>query len=82
MKVIDIPSKKVEGWALPEMPGEAGTRRIYVISLLWYIALVKDLVISMDDRYMYITCWGHGDVRQYDIADTANPKLVGQVSSH
>jgi len=28
---------------------------------------------------MYITCWGHGDVRQYDITDTANPKLVGQV---
>ena len=23
-KVIDVPSKKVEGWALPEMPGQFG----------------------------------------------------------
>jgi len=31
MKAIDIPSKKVEGWTLPEMPGEAGTRTIHDI---------------------------------------------------
>ena len=42
-------------------------------------ALIKDCIISLDDRYLYVTCWVHGDVRQYDITDTANPKLVGQV---
>ena len=37
MKAIDIPSKTVEGWALPEMPGdhEACTWRIQVVSV-WY----------------------------------------------
>ena len=89
MKAIDIPSKKVEGWALPVMPGECDIYNIYVILYIIYVmcrcnfvvctALVKDLVISLDDWYMYNTCWGHGDVRQYDITDSTNPKFVGQV---
>jgi len=42
-------------------------------------ALVTDFVISLDDRFMYIACWLHGDVRQYDIRDRRHPQLVGQV---
>ena len=43
--------------------------------------LVVDIVLSMDDRYLYLSNWLHGDIRQYDITDTKNPKLVGQVRS-
>lgn len=42
-------------------------------------ALITDFVISLDDRYLFLACWLHGDVRQYDIRDTAHPRLVGQV---
>lgn len=42
-------------------------------------ALITDFCLSLDDRFMYVACWLHGDVRQYDISDTRNPKLVGQV---
>jgi methanethiol oxidase len=41
--------------------------------------LITDLVVSMDDRYLYFSNWLHGDIRQYDISDPANPKLTGQV---
>lgn len=41
--------------------------------------LTVDLLLSLDDRYLYLSNWLHGDVRQYDIADPAKPKLVGQV---
>jgi selenium-binding protein 1 len=41
--------------------------------------LITDLVVSMDDRYLYFSNWLHGDLRQYDIADPANPVLVGSV---
>lgn len=41
--------------------------------------LITDLVISMDDRYVYFSNWLHGDIRQYDISDPAKPKLAGQV---
>ncbi|XP_057689864.1 methanethiol oxidase isoform X5 [Corythoichthys intestinalis] len=61
-KVIGVPSKKVEGWMLPEMPG-----------------LITDILISLDDRFLYFSNWLHGDIRQYDISDTKNPRLVGQV---
>ncbi|XP_054639102.1 methanethiol oxidase isoform X2 [Dunckerocampus dactyliophorus] len=61
-KVISVPSKKVEGWLLPEMPG-----------------LITDILISLDDRFLYFSNWLHGDIRQYDISDTRKPRLVGQV---
>ena len=35
--------------------------------------LITDLVVSMDDRYLYFSNWLHGDLRQYDISDPANP---------
>jgi len=41
--------------------------------------LITDLVVSMDDRFLYFANWLHGDVRQYDVSDPANPKLTGQL---
>ncbi|XP_039909974.1 methanethiol oxidase [Hirundo rustica] len=61
-KVIQVPSKKVQGWLLPEMP-----------------ALITDILLSLDDRFLFLSCWLHGDVRQYDVSDPGNPRLVGQV---
>jgi len=41
--------------------------------------LITDLVLSLDDKYLYFSNWLQGDIRQYDISDTSNPKLVGQL---
>lgn len=41
--------------------------------------LITDFLISLDDRYLYLANWLHGDLRQYNIEDPANPKLTGQV---
>lgn len=41
--------------------------------------LITDLVVSMDDRFLYFSNWLHGDLRQYDVSDPSNPKLVGQL---
>lgn len=41
--------------------------------------LITDLVVSMDDRYLYFSNWLHGDLRQYDISDPANPRRSGSV---
>ena len=41
--------------------------------------LITDLVVSMDDRFLYFSNWLHGDLRQYDITDPSNPKLTGQL---
>ncbi|VDK49073.1 unnamed protein product [Anisakis simplex] len=42
-------------------------------------ALITEIIISMDDKFLYLSCWLHGDIRQYDISDPHHPKLVGQV---
>lgn len=42
-------------------------------------SLITDLLISLDDRWLYFSNWLHGDLRQYDIRDPQNPKLTGQV---
>jgi selenium-binding protein 1 len=41
--------------------------------------LITDQVLSMDDRFLYLANWLHGDVRQYDVSEPANPKLTGQL---
>eukprot|EP00921_Rhytidocystis_pertsovi_P012592 GHVQ01020494.1.p1 GENE.GHVQ01020494.1~~GHVQ01020494.1.p1 ORF type:complete len:376 (+),score=21.64 GHVQ01020494.1:331-1458(+) len=43
-------------------------------------SLPTDCVISLDDRYLYISNWFHGDIRQYDISgkNRARPSLTGQ----
>ena len=43
------------------------------------LGLITDCLISLDDQFLYFSNWLHGDVRQYDITDRRNPKLVGQV---
>ena len=44
-------------------------------------SLITDILLSMDDKYIYFSNWLHGDVRQYDISNPTNPKLTGQVWS-
>jgi selenium-binding protein 1 len=41
--------------------------------------LITDVVLSLDDRYLYFSNWLHGDIRQYDISDPGKPRLTGQV---
>ena len=41
--------------------------------------LITYFLISLDDRFIYLSNWFHGDIRQYNVEDPANPRLVGQV---
>jgi selenium-binding protein 1 len=41
--------------------------------------LITDLVLSLDDRFLYFSNWLHGDLRQYDVSDPARPRLTGQL---
>ncbi|KAM4644299.1 methanethiol oxidase-like [Amazona ochrocephala] len=42
-------------------------------------AFTVDLVISLDDKYLYLSNWLHGDIRQYELSRNCKPRLVGQV---
>src|SRR3954447_12114873 len=62
-QVIAIENAELEGWPLPG--GVPG--------------LITDLLVSMDDRFLYFSNWLHGDLRQYDISDPATPRLTGRL---
>lgn len=41
--------------------------------------LVTDIDLSIDDKFLYVACWGTGEMRQYDVTEPRKPKLAGSV---
>jgi selenium-binding protein 1 len=41
--------------------------------------LVTDINLSVDDRYLYVSCWATGELKQYDVTDPTAPREVGSV---
>src|SRR6266480_1488065 len=41
--------------------------------------LVTDIDLSLDDKFLYVSCWGTGEMLQYDVSDPFNPKKTGSV---
>jgi selenium-binding protein 1 len=68
-KVIDIPAEAADPEDLP--PLLKGFKAVP--------PLVTDINLSLDDRYLYVSCWGTGELRQYDVSDPFNPRLTGSV---
>ena len=41
--------------------------------------LVTDINLSVDDRFLYVSCWGTGELLQYDVTDPFAPVFKGSV---
>jgi selenium-binding protein 1 len=41
--------------------------------------LISDIDLSVDDRWLYVACWGTGELKQYDVADPFHPRETGSV---
>jgi selenium-binding protein 1 len=68
-KVITIPAEPADPTDLPPLlQGFAAVP-----------PLVTDINLSLDDRYLYVSCWGTGETRQYDVSDPLHPVLTGTV---
>src|SRR5712691_534544 len=68
-KVIEIPAEPAEPEQLP--PLLQGFKAVP--------PLVSDINLSLDDRFLYVSCWGTGEMRCYDVSDPFNPKLRSSV---
>ncbi|MFG6115711.1 selenium-binding protein SBP56-related protein [Halobacillus sp. MO56] len=68
-KIIEIPAQPADPDQLPPALKDVGA----------VPPLVTDIVLSLDDRYLYVPCWGTGELRQYDVSDPFNAKLTGKV---
>lgn len=41
--------------------------------------LLTDIDLSLDDRFLYASCWGTGELKQFDVSDPHNPRETGSV---
>jgi methanethiol oxidase len=68
-KVIDVPAEPADAALLPPALKPFGA----------VPPLITEIALSTDDRYLYVACFGTGDLRQYDVSDPFSPKLTGTV---
>ena len=68
-KIIDVAPEPADADQLPDM----------LKPFAAVPALITDIDLSLDDRFLYVSCWGAGELHQYDVSDPHNPRLSGKV---
>jgi len=68
-KVIEIPAEPADADKLPPLLKGFGA----------VPPLVTDINLSLDDRFLYVSCWGTGELKQFDVSDPFNPVETGSV---
>jgi methanethiol oxidase len=68
-KVIEIPAEPADPEQLPPALKPFGA----------VPPLITDINLSLDDCTLYVSCWGTGEFRQYDVRDPFHPVLTGSV---
>jgi len=68
-KVITIPAEPADPELLPPILKGFGA----------VPPLVTDINLSVDDRWLYVSCWGTGELRRYDVSDPFNPVFTDSV---
>jgi methanethiol oxidase len=68
-KVIEIPAEPAETEQLPPALQPFGA----------VPPLVTDIALSVDDKTLFVSCWGTGELKRYDVSDPFHPKETGSV---
>jgi methanethiol oxidase len=65
-KIIEIPAEPADPNALP--PLLQGFKAVP--------PLITDINLSLDDKWLYVSCFGTGELRRYDVSVPDSPKLA------
>jgi methanethiol oxidase len=68
-KVISIPAEPADPTDLPPALQPFGA----------VPPLVTDIDLSVDDQMLYVSCWGIGELKQFDVSEPATPREVGSL---
>ncbi|MDI3312791.1 MAG: selenium-binding protein SBP56-related protein [Mycobacterium sp.] len=68
-KVITVPAEPADPDALPP-----ALRPFAAVP-----PLVSDIDLSVDDRWLYVSCWGTGELKQFDVSDPFRPRQTASV---
>ncbi len=64
---------------LPAMPMPAAQLPPLLAGFEAAPPLITDIGLSLDDRFLYVSCWGTGEVLQYDVTDPHHPRRTGGI---
>jgi selenium-binding protein 1 len=68
-KVIDIPAEPAAAEDLPPALQPFGA----------VPPLITDIDLSVDDAFLYVSCWGTGELKQFDVRDPFHPVQTGSI---
>lgn len=68
-KVITIPAEPAETEQLPPLLQPFGA----------VPPLVTDIALSVDDRSLFVSCWGTGELKRFDVTNPRAPRETGSV---
>jgi selenium-binding protein 1 len=68
-KVISIPPEPADADELPDILKPFGA----------VPPLITDISLSVDDRDLYVSCWGTGELKRFDVSDPRNPRETASV---
>ncbi|WP_219420199.1 selenium-binding family protein [Pseudonocardia nigra] len=68
-KVISIPAEPADADLLPPALQPFGA----------VPPLITDINLAVDDSLLYVSCWGTGELKQFDVTDPAHPREAGSV---
>jgi selenium-binding protein 1 len=68
-RVIDIPAEPADAADLPPALQPFGA----------VPPLITDIDLSVDDKFLYVSCWGTGELKQYDVSDPFHPVQTGSI---
>src|SRR5919112_931716 len=66
-KVIEVPAEPAEAEQLPPVIQPFGA----------VPPLVTDIALSVDDKDLYVSCWGTGELKRFDVSDPRQPRETG-----
>jgi selenium-binding protein 1 len=68
-KVITVPAEPADPDQLPDLLKPFGA----------VPPLITDIALSVDDRSLFVSCWGTGELKRFDVTDPRRPRETGSV---
>jgi selenium-binding protein 1 len=68
-KIITIPAEPADADRLPPLLQPFGA----------VPPLITDISLSVDDQALFVSCWGTGELKRFDVSDPDHPRETGSV---
>ena len=72
--VVSVEDLSASIWLWHRDGGEFALRKVIDVP-----DVLTDIDLSVDDRFLYVSCWATGELKQYDVSDPFQPRQTGSI---